>query len=572
MKIDHSRFYRYEQLAAVLRGLAAEHPGLARLHSIGRSYQGRDILVMEITDVTTGPAASKPAMYVEGNMHAGEVTGSAVCLYTAQYLLENFVRDQRIRRLLGQTAFYINPRVSPDGAEYYLTTPQSVRSSVRPYPTADPDEPRDGLVPEDVDGDGIIRQMRVADPSGEWKVSLMDARLMTRRSPGETGGPYYRLFAEGRLYRDGKPWGRHVRPAAVKAAPGEFGLDFNRNYPASWSPEERGAGPYPLSEPETRAVADFVLAHPNIGVIMSYHTSGGVIIRPFSTKPDDAMSRRDLAVYTALGRLGREETGYAAVSVFTGLNRGRFATHGDFKDWAYEHRGVIIFTTELWDAAARAGLKRGPDWYVEQGDEAERLLLKWNDETLGGRFFKNWTAFDHPELGHVEVGGWDRKGALQNPPPEYLEDECRRNAMFTFRQAEALPHLALVETTVSTVCAATATAGRGAYRVRVLVTNDGYLPTNITEQALKMGTARPVVLRLEVPEGVRVLSPEGPVSVGHLEGTAGRATGWSGGGGTAGASSEAAVEWLVEGPPGARLVVVARSPRAGTVGTGVVLP
>src|SRR3712207_1770408 len=157
--------------------------------------------------------------------------------------------------LLAERAFSAPPRLSPDGAERYLTTPHTLRSNPRPWPEP---EPGPGLQPEDVDGDGEILQMRVEDPNGEWRVSDGDPRLMVPRAPDERGGTYYRLYKEG-VFKDFDGFER-------KIAKPFHGLDMNRQYPYRWreDADQGGAGPYPLSEPESdRKSTRLNSSHPN---------------------------------------------------------------------------------------------------------------------------------------------------------------------------------------------------------------------------------------------------------------------------------------------------------------------
>lgn len=168
VSIDFSHYHRYGELVQHMRELVEEYPNLSRMYSIGKSFEGRDIWVVEITNHGTGDHNDKPGYYIDGNLHAGEVTGTACALYTIWYLLTRFGSDEVVTRLVDSTSFYILPRLSPDGAEMYLTSPYFLRSSVRPYPF---EEELDGLYTEDIDGNGLILQMRVPDPEGEWKVS-----------------------------------------------------------------------------------------------------------------------------------------------------------------------------------------------------------------------------------------------------------------------------------------------------------------------------------------------------------------------------------------------------------------
>ena len=174
------------------------------------------------------------------------------------------------------------PRINPDGAEWALADkPKWIRSSTRPYPYDEEDI--EGLTVEDIDGDGRILQMRIPDANGLWKPHPEEPRLLIRRDPAETGGDYYRLLPEGRVDNyDGFTLRVKKRPQ---------GLDLNRNFPGSWRQEfeQLGAGPYPTSEPEVRAVVDFITRHTNITGGTAFHTWSGVLLRPF----DDAGGRRN---------------------------------------------------------------------------------------------------------------------------------------------------------------------------------------------------------------------------------------------------------------------------------------
>ena len=182
---------------ARLEELISAYPALATLSSAGKSYEGRDIWAVTVTNSATGPATAKPALYAEGNIHAGEVTASMTCLYLLEYLCQNYGTCPEVTHLLNTKTFYLLPRVNPDGAEKYLTTPYLLRSSVRPYPGPEVAE-LPGLHPSDINGDGRILQMRVRDDKrGEWKLSIKDNRLLVRRTPSERGGQYYRVYPEG---------------------------------------------------------------------------------------------------------------------------------------------------------------------------------------------------------------------------------------------------------------------------------------------------------------------------------------------------------------------------------------
>ncbi len=479
LKPDFAKYLDYAELTASLNELAESNPDLVKMYSIGKTYEGRDMWMVEITNRKKGCPDKKPGMYIDGNHHAGEVTGSAVALYTVWYLLSNYKKDQFVTNLVDDKVFYILPRISIDGAEMFLHTPYQMRSSVRPYP---PVESEDGLHLEDIDGDGWILQMRLKDPDGDWRVSDKDPRLMVRREPWDADGPFYKMYPEGIL--------KNYHGGPVKMAQSKWGLDINRNYPANWEPDvrQKGAGPYPLSEPETRNVAEFLLSHPNIGAGMSYHTTMGAILRPSCTRPDSKLPPLDVAIYNTLGRKGTELTGYPAVSTFEEYTADKeHPMKGVFMDWLYEHLGIITFSTELWDASVRAGNKLF-DRRGRSAEESQLALLKWNDREIAGQGFVKWHAFTHPQLGEVEIGGWKTK-FVTNPPPPVLG-----------RRVPQELHVHVVSRGVLTPGPSREPEARklaeGFYKVTATVTNKSFLPTNTCQQAVLAGRAKPVSVGL----------------------------------------------------------------------------
>ncbi len=181
------RYYRYDELTRLLAAYAREYPHLVELQSIGSSHEGRDIWLVTVTNLASGPAAEKPALWVDANIHASEVSPSSMCLYHLHTLVSGYGADDTITHRLATRAFYLCPCVDPDGAEWALAdAPRVIRSGTRPYPYDE--EPLDGLIEGDIDGDGRILRMRVPDPNGAWKQHPIEPRLLIRREPDETRG------------------------------------------------------------------------------------------------------------------------------------------------------------------------------------------------------------------------------------------------------------------------------------------------------------------------------------------------------------------------------------------------
>ncbi|MFP4200492.1 MAG: M14 family metallopeptidase [Clostridia bacterium] len=503
---DH--YYTYDEMVDYLHAVAREFPDLVTVESIGDSIEGRALWAVTVTDLKGRPPEDKPAVYIDACIHAGEVSGTQVCLHTIDHLTKNFGADEFLTELLRSVTFYILPRTNPDGAEYFLTTPSKQWGSARPYPREDC--PR-GLRERDMDGDGEILLMRYPDPNGEWKISDLDPRLMIARAPEDMNGDFYAILPEGELIGG-------AEPDDFRVLPREYQLNLNRNFPAGWEPDalQPGGGEYPLSEPECRAVVEFIQAHPNIVVTHAYHTYGGLLMRPFGHLPDSEFHPMDLLTYQRLGEMGERITGYPMVSVYESFTPDKKnPRRGVLHDWSYNHKGQVALGTEIWNLASRAGITRGDPEnhypFQDQSEEDEARLLRFNDEQLQGEGFVDWTPFEHPQLGSVEIGGWKIKFTRKNPPPSFLEDECRRNTAFNVTYPASLPQIQMKSLTVTPL------DGK-LVRIRVVVENAGYLPTNVTDMAVKMNEADPVTARIDLPEGAELVDGEQVSDLGHLPG------------------------------------------------------
>lgn len=552
---DH--YYRYDELSRIVNEFAQEYPKLVEITSIGKSFEGRDVWLVTLTNTATGPDIEKPALWVDGNIHASEVSPASACIYFINYLLTNYGKDVEVTRALDTRAFYICPRVNPDGAELALADkPKIIRSSTRPYPYDE--DPLTGLLEEDVDGDGRILSMRIVDPNGPWKVHPDDARLMVQRDPTETDGTYYRVLPEGPV--------KNYDGVTLTVPRDKQGLDLNRNFPYGWRQEgeQSGAGPFPASEPEVRNLVAFIAAHPNITGGVAFHTFSGVLLRPFDGKSDDEFAAEDLWTYKKIGDKGTAITGYPNISVFHDFKyHPKSVITGAFDEWMFEHMGIFAWTVEIWSPQMRAGIEKFKfiDWYREHPLEDDLKLLKWNDEALGGKGYVNWYKFNHPQLGEVELGGWDVAYCWRNPPLEQLEKELALFPKWLLWHSLISPKLELHDLDVKAL-------GQGTYRVRVTVQNSGWLPTYITKRALNGKIVRGVIAEIELPTGASLETGQARVDIGQLEGRAYKAPVygvWD----QDPTDDRAKVEWVVRLPQGGTAQIVARHERAGVVRTQV---
>lgn len=480
VEIAWNRYYRHAELNELMRRIAAAYPELVRIEKIGESLQGREMLVAIVNAPATGPDTSKPAMWIDGNVHGNEVQGAEAVLYTLWYLTASYGRNEELTRVLDAYSFYLLPSQNPDGREYWFeepNTPNSSRHNLRPV-----DNDRDGVYdedpPDDLDGDGQITQMWAPDPDGRWVRDRFDPRIFRRVEPDQRGDWTF-LGSEG-IDNDGD--GR-----INEDGPG--GDDMNRNWPSGWKPPyvQFGAGPFPFSAPETEAIGRFILAHPNIAAVQSYHNSGGMILRgPGASYREDRYPPEDRRVYDEMGRLGEQLLPYYRYMI---IYRDLYTVHGGFVNWTAEGLGIFSFTNELWTPAKY--------FQRDVNDPDERQDWLWRDRVAFGELVAPYREIEHPQYGRVLVGG-PNKWSSRVTPAFMLEEECHRNFAFTMYHADQMPLLSFDRVEVVPV-------RDGTWRITASVRNAKLMPTRSGWQA-RQGIGSNDVMHCEAPAGGEVLA------------------------------------------------------------------
>jgi hypothetical protein len=501
-------YVTHDEMARTMRGWAESHPDFVHVTSIGKTLEGRELLLLVIG---RDRERARPAAWIDGNMHATELCGSSVALAIAEDVISLHTGNATVHDLpahvcerLREMLFYVLPRMSPDGAEAVLREGRYVRSNVR---DRRPHAPVPRWVLGDVDGDGLALVMRKRDPLGDYvEAADMPGILLPRTL--EDAEPFYKVYPEGRIeHFDG-----HTIPNPHYLSDND--TDANRNFPYGWAPEneQTGAGSAPLSEPETRAVVEFTTARPHIVTWLNLHTFGGVYIRP----PDSKMDPGDLALYNQIEDWGKKYTGYPTVSGYHEfLYEPDKPLHGDVVDFAFHQRGALAYTCELWDLFAQLGVERRKpfvDHYRTLTRDDLRKLAAWDKDKNGSRLFRPWKKAQHPQLGEVEVGGMDSRVGISNPPYEMIAGICEAQSKMFLRIAAMAPAMRIT-------CTKTQKLGRDAWSVEIAVENHGYLPTNVLGSALSLSLdARVFVLAEPAGNGNVRLASEPRVEVGHLAG------------------------------------------------------
>jgi len=481
VKLDFNRWHDTNDLYADMKRLAAAFPKFVKVGSIGTTVTGRDIMLVSVNNPDTGPELSKAAFYIESNIHGNEIQGGEICLYTIWYLMENYGRLEPITRLVDERVFYIVPTINPDGRQYFFDGDSgSSRSGHVPF-----DDDNDGLFdedpPEDINGDGVVAQIRKYLPGqGTHKISALDPRLLEPVAVGEKGD-YLLLGTEG---IDNDHDGRTNEDD-------KGGYDPNRNYPSDWQPAyiQNGAMDYPTQLPEARAEVEFLAAHPNVAGLQAYHNNGGMILRGPGAEATGEYPAADVRAYDEIGRNGeRVLPFYRYIVIWSGL----YTVHGGTIDYSNDGLGIMSFSNELWNGSQYftspelMEQQKDPNNPIAQGNKARFFF---DDKLEFGTQFLEWKPFKHPDYGDVEIGGTWSRFTSRVPPVFMLEELCHRNMAFTLYQADEMPRIELGEASADKL-------GEGVYRVFVDIANPKVTPT-ILGKAAQNNVVRPDLLTFE---------------------------------------------------------------------------
>jgi hypothetical protein len=486
LDLTWDRWLDHDEIGERMQLMQRTWPEFLTLESIGESYGGREMWLMTINNPRTGAESSKAGMFIEANVHGNEIQGAEVALYTIWYLMENYDSIDEVKRLVDERVFHILPTVNPDGRDYFLDgTGSGARTGHIPV-----DSDGDGLTdedgPNDLNGNGVIEQIRKYVPGqGTFRLDPTDSRFMQPVGPGETGD--WELLGSEGIDDDGD--GRTNEDPVG-------GYDPNRNYGADWQPSyiQGGSMDYPFRLPEARAINDFMVERPNIAGFQSFHNSGGMILRPPGSAWYGDYPASDIRVYDELGETGERMLPYYNYYV---IWRGLYTVHGGSIDWTNDGLGIVSFSNELWNGGQYFN---SPLLQEQQQDQNSPIsgqssrfffddLLELGDE------YVEWAPFDHPEYGAVEMGGWKKLSGRVNP--RFMSMELfHRNMAFTLYHADMMPMMSMGETSVERV-------GGDLYKVRVDITNERLIPT-VTAEARDNRVVAPDIIN--VSGGVEVVA------------------------------------------------------------------
>ncbi len=474
--------YQYNDFSSMtskINKLGSEFPGLCTVKSLVKTAGGKEIWVLTIGN---GDKDKKPGIAVFGGIEGNYVLGKEIALGFAENILKESSKVE-VRNLLNAVTFYVFPDVSPDATEQFFGKLKYERT----VNSRSTDDDRDFLTDEDpfedLNNDGVITQIRVTDPTGTYIESEDDKRLLIPAdlSKGQMG--IYLVYTEG---TDNDKDGRFNED-------GEGGVNFNRNFSYNYQEFGPNAGLHPMSEPETKAIADFLFDHYNIYSVFAFGPQDnlGQPLRGSAASPATNNQGENMGQdpgmritsggsrSTGSGRSQNQEQGDRRITSImrtdevinklvsekyhevTGLKGAPNArnTNGNFMEWAYYHYGRYSFSTPGW-------------WLVsDKGKSAEATFLKYAKDFKVKDAFIPWTEIKHPDFPgkKVEVGGI-RPFAMINPPVDTLGFIISRNYKFIMSVAEMHPELEYLDPNIENT-------GENIFRITLKVHNKGLFAT-----------------------------------------------------------------------------------------------
>lgn len=472
---DH--YFDYEELMACLEYFQETYPRYFQMQPLVKTKQQRDVVVCTLSNHDEDPS-HKPALYIDGNIHAGEVTASMVAMYFMDGILSN-LQQEHIQKLLNQYTVYVIPRIAVDGAQMYLKTPHFTRSSDQVI------QQEEGYIAGDYNEDGWITMCKVYSPYGRY---TMENDRIVARKPWQTSGVFFDLITESeKATLQKRKIGYHGRSR-----------DFNRNFPYGWFSEQRqfGAGNYPLEANETRAIVDFILQHPNICCASIGHTSGGVVLYPPGTYTSQDASAFDMQMYQEIAQSAKQHLGYDAINIFDSfITQPKVADSGALDDYLYEEHGILAYTMEYWDYASRAN--KPIVWNARTKENLDQQIERFYA-------YYQWVQKNYPQyvmepqkiqdesLGEIEIFGFNRKWTIQNPPECELATICQQAFAFHLDYLATLPNIELSIKQIKQLSDTVA-------QVEVQCCNTGYLSSFISEKAIQLNKTKGISIEIDHP-------------------------------------------------------------------------
>ncbi|QKZ14628.1 M14 family metallopeptidase [Spirosoma sp. KUDC1026] len=463
-------YSNYAQLTARLQALTRQAGSTASVRSIGKSVGGKDIWLLTIG---RGKAAEKPALALVAGVEGSHLAGTELSLQLAERFLTS--KNDSISRMLDTKTIYILPLINPDAQEQAFSALKYERSGNGSSTDDDRDGQQNEDPVEDLNRDGLITQVRIEDPTGTFVASKTDPRVLLKADPAKGESGKYVLISEGTdTDKDG-----------AFNEDGAGGVALDKNFTFDYPFFTPGAGEMPVSEPENRALLDFLAQTPSVYAVFTFGPYNNLSEAPkfdrmkTTKRIITGLLERDAATGEQVSKLYNAQTGLKDAPAMP-------ATKGNFAQTAYYHHGRFSFSTPGWwvpkdepktsakkDSAGTAAAPRpaGRPAPAAGGDSDDARFLKWADANGVTDAFVTWTPIEHPDFPgkKAEVGGIVPFAKL-NPPTKFLTDHADRHAKFITAFAAQMPSIDIVNLKAESL-------GNNLTRVSAQVINQGLMPT-----------------------------------------------------------------------------------------------
>ncbi|MEC7988079.1 MAG: M14 family zinc carboxypeptidase [Myxococcota bacterium] len=461
-----SEYWDFPTLHRWCLALCEEHKEWMQYEELSLSREGRPIFLIRIGK----NVGSTPNFWLDAGTHASEWTGVMSAVYSLSEWAKE-LSDPKACTWFEKNSITVVPCVSPDGFQALHEGEPFIRSSRRP-PLEGTE--RVGLDPQDIDGNRKVLLMRWKHPAGPYVMDESASLGVRKRTLQDDPALACFVSQEGLFVEwDGCEW---------KHAPLKNGIDLNRNFPVHWSPFSMfgmDAGAYSLSEPESRAITDALYRFKNTAAVLSNHTyTGALLSQPYH--PDSPLPKGDINLIQELAEQAVNGTDYRVIKVYPDFVYDKSQRIiGVWADFVSSNFGIPAYTLELWDPFRWAGqtMDKPAEFFDHPDQDVIQALLKKAAE----EHFYPWTPYDHPQLGKVEIGGFNYFETIRNPPRALLAEECRKGHRIAENLRKSLPNVLATYRMTS--------LDENTYRLDVMLENIGFLGTSATNRAANLGLA-----------------------------------------------------------------------------------
>ncbi|MBC8514679.1 hypothetical protein H8D30_02320 [bacterium] len=497
-------------------GSEDEAPNIVKRETLVTTTLGDELPLFWLQE--PGAPMNRPTVLIVGGLGGGEEESVQLLNSLVSALRLGYGEgDDEITTFFSRLSLVVLPSLNPSGLRLFRDFEGPFYTNKWIWPESFPwngvpwDDDGDGRVDEDppfdINGDGVIGEMRRKEPWGKWReedaeegyAHMVQADFVA----GEEGG--WTVWDREGADKDGD---------GVFAEDGVGGIAPDRNFPYRWARDQEvgGGGPFAASEPEVRATVDFLLEHPEIVFVIVVRDLGGGLAFPLRDEGGEKLPDGDKKAFEAIGKPFIELTPYN--SVFQAKEGPSFwSDRGTFLDWAYAGLGRWAVMPGLWTLPVITSVKEAeeatgePIDVEEEEDESERFPTPWHqikDEEWVERYGEiPWTEGSSKD--GMEARGWPRFGRNRMPYEENL------NGILT-PWVLSLPQMV---PTLQVAIEKGVRLGKETVRLEIRVWNDGLLATD-PEIAASIRESTPV--RVDFPEGkFRLVMGEPHINLGLLK-------------------------------------------------------